>query len=419
MTAAEGGGGLAAILAGRIVVRDANDEAVRVLEADQRADLLGDLARIAQPAAPEILDELARPGRPIQREVAVPTLKGNPRRFLVSTRLPGFDEDWSFIVVSILDVTEKWRLEQSLSKSQRMEALGRLAGGVAHDFNNLLTVINSITRFIGESVPPGSPTAEDVAMVLDAARRAADLTRQLLAFSRDEAYRPVVLDTNDAIQRVHRMLSRIIEANIDFGLAFGADVGSVLIDPLQFDQVILNLVMNARDAMPAGGTLRIATSMEPPPDRSEPYVCIRVTDTGHGMDEPTLARIFEPFYTSKAPGKGTGLGLAIVYGVVSRHGGQLDVVSSAGAGSSFAVYLPRSRAAAAAEVVATPARPVGRETVLVVEDHDLVRRTAQRILEQAGYRVVVAASGSAALAPASSAISRPSSSSSPTWSCRA
>src|SRR5262249_10270380 len=167
---------------------DANDHAVAIFEAEDRADLIARLPR-----------ELIRPEPAVQREVTAQTLAGNPRRFLISSRLP--DDDRSFVVVSVLDVTERWQLEGALSKAQRMEALGRLAGGVAHDFNNLLTVIGSITRFIGETVPEGSAGADDVALVLDATRRAAELTRQLLAFSRDEAYRPAVIDTNDAIQR--------------------------------------------------------------------------------------------------------------------------------------------------------------------------------------------------------------------------
>jgi len=370
-----------------IDIRDANDEAQRLLELEGKAVVLAELA------------PLLRPGVAVHTEFDA-TIAGQLRRYMVSGRIPGVDDDWSFLVISILDVTERWRLEQSLSKAQRMEALGRLAGGVAHDFNNLLTVITSTSRFIGESVPPASPVAEDVAMVLDASQRAAGLTRQLLAFSRDEPYRAVVVDPNESIQRVHRMLSRIIEAHIDFGLVFGADVASVLIDPLQFDQVILNLVMNARDAMPSGGTLRIVTSMEAPPHPGAdgaPYVCIRVTDTGHGMDAATRAHIFEPFFTSKPPGLGTGLGLAIVFGVVSRHNGQLDVASEVGAGTTFAVYLPAYRGKAEAAASVAPERLGGEETVLIVEDHDLVRRTAQRILEQAGYHVLAASSGGAAL----------------------
>jgi signal transduction histidine kinase len=370
-----------------IDVRDANDEARRLLELEGSDVVLGQLAPIL------------RPGAQVHTEITA-SIAGHLRRYMVSGRVPSIDDDWSFLVISILDVTERWRLEQSLSKAQRMEALGRLAGGVAHDFNNLLTVISSTARFIGESVPPASPVAEDVGMVLDASQRAAGLTRQLLAFSRDEPYRPVVVDPNEAIQRVHRMLSRIIEAHIDFGLVFGSDVASVLIDPLQFDQIILNLVMNARDAMPSGGTLRIVTSMEQPPnpaDDGAAYVCIRVTDTGHGMDAATRAHIFEPFFTSKPPGLGTGLGLAIVFGVVSRHDGQLDVESTVGAGSTFAVYLPVYRGLAETVTSVAPEKLGGEETVLIVEDHDLVRRTAQRILEQAGYHVLAAASGGAAL----------------------
>jgi len=301
---------------------------------------------------------------------------------------------------------DRRRLEQQLLASQRLEAVGRLAGGVAHDFNNVLTAVLGSTELLILDTPPGVAKREELEIIREAATHAQDLIRQLLAFSSRQALKPVVLDLNHLVKNVGKMLRRLIGENIQLTTEPAPGLDSVCADPGQLEQVLVNLVVNARDAMPQGGRLTIATdnfdvaggASPVPPGR---YVTLRVTDTGTGMDAATMERAFEPFFTTKPKGKGTGLGLATVYGIVRQSGGHVEVESAPGSGTTFRIYLPRVEDVAESGADSTAAAPArGAETVLLVEDDERVRSLARKVLEQAGYRVIVAAGGKEALAAA-------------------
>jgi signal transduction histidine kinase/ActR/RegA family two-component response regulator len=301
---------------------------------------------------------------------------------------------------------ERDRADRSLSQAQRLEAVGSLAGGVAHDFNNLLTVISGSAGFALSGLPPDSPVRDDVEEISRSSARAAALTRQLLAFSRRQILQPVVLDVNEVVREMGTMLRRLISAEIELQLALGPDPATVKADPGQLEQVIVNLVVNARDAMPKGGKLLLETAIV---DLDETYaeqhlgsrpgkhVMIAITDTGVGMDRQTQARIFEPFFTTKGE-KGTGLGLATVYGIVKQSGGSIWVYSEPEHGTTFKVYLPAVGESPGARLREAEVAVGGSETVLLVEDDDAVRRLGERMLRSAGYRVLVARSGPDALA---------------------
>jgi len=324
--------------------------------------------------------------------------------------------DRDFLLGIFRDVTERKQAEASREKlegqlwaSQKMEAIGNLAGGVAHDFNNLLSVILSYTGFVLDGVREGDPQREDLLEVVKAADRAVALTRQLLAFSRRQIMQPVPLDLNEIAAGVERMLQRILGEDIDSVQVFAPDLGLTLADPGQIEQVIMNLVVNARDAMPEGGKLTIETSnVEIDEEYATRHVAVKpgsfvqlvVTDTGCGMDRQTQTRIFEPFFTTKEKGKGTGIGLATVYGIVKQSGGNIWVYSEVGKGSTFKIYLPRELSAATATAIKSPTvqrRFAGTETIVVVEDEEALRKVAQRALEAAGYRVLTAANGEEAI----------------------
>lgn len=302
---------------------------------------------------------------------------------------------------------EREELAERLKLSQRLEAVGRLAGGVAHDFNNLLSVILGYAAFAAKELHASDPIRGHIVEIQTAGQRAAALTRQLLAFSRKQVLEPEVLDLNRVLAGIESMLRRLLREDIDVEVHPGAELGGVLADPGQLEQVIVNLAVNARDAMPAGGKLTIATENVELDDayasrhvavRPGRFVLLSVSDTGEGMDAATRERIFEPFFTTKENGKGTGLGLATVYGIVKQSGGNIWVYSEPGYGSTFKVYLPRVDAPAV-EAAHSPA-PVatgGDETVLLVEDEDAVRRLAERILRGEGYAVLTAANGGEAL----------------------
>ena len=309
-----------------------------------------------------------------------------------------------------VDITERRHLEDQLAESQKMEAIGRLAGGIAHDFNNLLTAILGYARFAIDSLPEHSATRDDVLEIQRAGERAAALTAQLLAYARRQLITPRTVDVNALAAGMTGMLRRLLGASVRLELGCEAGLQSIRIDPGQLEQVLLNLVINARDAMPEGGVIRLDTTNctisaahagthpEILPGR---YVLVTVSDTGIGMDAATQARVFEPFFTTKEQGQGTGLGLAVCYGIVRQAGGHIWVYSEPGKGSIFKVLLP----AAAAAPDAVAARDGGRlehgsETVLVVEDEQSVRTLAVRSLEAAGYRVYHAASGDEAIAAA-------------------
>ena len=294
------------------------------------------------------------------------------------------------------DITERKRLEEQLRQSQKMEAIGRLAGGVAHDFNNLLTVILGYGSLLLEQTLPNDARYEPIRMIRTTAERAAALTRQLLAFSRKQLLMPVVLDLNTVVTELAPMLRRLMGEDIRLIADLADGLGAIKADRNQLEQILVNLVVNARDAMPTGGQLTIATRNE---DAEPPRVVLTVRDTGHGMDEHTHAHLFEPFFTTKEVGKGTGLGLATVYGIVQQSGGEITVDSAPGAGATFCIALPRveSVAAAASIVPLVPEQVRGRETVLLVEDEEMLRNLAHIVLRKNGYTVLEAAHGAEAL----------------------
>lgn len=311
------------------------------------------------------------------------------------------------VLVQLIDVTEQHRLQLQLQQAQKMESVGRLAGGVAHDFNNLLTVILGNTALVDGALAPGDPLREELEQVKIAAERAERLTRQLLAFARKQVAEPRVLSVNDVVLGTHRMLRRLIGEDIEL-VTITPEVWPVYIDPGQLEQVLLNMAVNARDAMPDGGKLTVTTSnlliseasigRDPETEPGE-YVRMSIADTGVGMDGVTAARVFDPFFTTKEAGKGTGLGLAMCYGIVKQARGQILVETRPGRGTTFHVDLPRASAA----LPAADAResvvevPRGQEVVLLVEDEVQVRRLAASVLRQRGYEVIEASGGPEAL----------------------
>lgn len=313
----------------------------------------------------------------------------------------------SVLGVSV-DVTEQRRLSAQLRQAQKMEAVGQLAGGVAHDFNNLLTAIVGHANLAIDELPEAHRVRDELTQILSSAERAATLTRQLLAFSRRQVMQPEVVSMNAVISNVEKLLRRLIGERIHIILDLDAQTDTVKVDPGHLEQVLVNLAVNARDAMPDGGELVIATTnidvteahaYQPTSLGPGLYVMISVTDTGTGMDAETQAHLFEPFFTTKPAGKGTGLGLATAYGIVKQSGGSIYVYSEPGRGATFKIYLPVTT-----ERVSAPAKPTapatvsgGRETILVVEDNPQVQTIARRILTRFGYRVLCASSGEEAL----------------------
>jgi two-component system cell cycle sensor histidine kinase/response regulator CckA len=295
-----------------------------------------------------------------------------------------------------MDIGDRKSLEAQFRQAQKMEAVGQLAGGVAHDFNNLLTSILGYSGFVIDTFAPQDRRRADMDEVIKAGQRAAGLTRQLLAFSRKQVLQPTKLDLNALVTGMHPMLSRLIGEQVELISSLAPDLSSVRADPGQIEQVLMNLVVNARDAMPSGGRLTIQTGnveldqsfLHDVVVRPGPYVMLAVSDNGVGMTEATKSRLFEPFFTTKEPGKGTGLGLATVYGIVKQSGGFVWVYTELGKGTSFKVYLSRADDTDIVEPVAADPRPTaGTETVLVVEDEDAVRLLTRRVLEDANYRV--------------------------------
>jgi signal transduction histidine kinase/ActR/RegA family two-component response regulator len=355
------------------------------------------LARAAAPA--EVRSRRSGPYRHRRKDGSIVIVDVVSRDFVFGGRAAR--------LVLAIDVTEQRRLEDQLRQSQKIEAVGQLAGGIAHDFNNLLTIIKGNVELSLHQLPTGVPLRHDLEQIAQAASRAAMLTKQLLAFSRKQVLTPAVLDVNEVVAEAERMLRRVIGEDITFVTELAPAVSRVTADRGQIEQVLVNLVVNARDAMPTGGVLTVATrdvdvsAAEAAARGILPgsYVTLRVRDTGFGMDDATRSRIFEPFFTTKPVGRGTGLGLATVHGVVHQSGGFVTVDSSPGSGSTFTVFLPCSAQIEIANgaTVAGHAIERGSETILLVEDEDEVRAVARRVLAEAGYTVLEAANAAEAI----------------------
>ena len=371
------------------------------------ADLAPSFLTLLPPGAHD--STVLRTGRTVVvPQVAVASEGGTTRWFQlikVPLRLPG-DPAVKVLAVAT-DITQHKMLEEQLRQAQKLEAIGQLAGGVAHDFNNILTAILGTADLLLADMAPADPKRDDAEEIRLAARRAAGLTRQLLAFSRKAATEMRPFDLNELITGIEQMLRRLLAANIQTRFALTAGLSPVLADPGQIEQVVLNLAVNARDAMPQGGKLTIETAESEldatyaaahegvSPGR---YVMLAVSDTGMGMDSVTQARIFQPFFTTKEVGKGTGLGLSTVDAIVRQHGGHVWLYSEPGKGTVFKVYLPRASEAPAAEAAVQKPAPLvgGTETVLLVEDAQAVRSLVSRVLEGLGYKVLEASDASMA-----------------------
>jgi two-component system cell cycle sensor histidine kinase/response regulator CckA len=325
-------------------------------------------------------------------------------------RVEGKDGGLDYFEVFAEDVTERRTLERQLRMAQKMEAIGRLSGGIAHDFNNLLGVIIGYSGVLKKSLDNSQPAYEFATEIEKAGQRAASLTRQLLAFSRQQVLSPSVLSLNSLVSDMEKMLPRLLGEDINVSLSLSPELGNVKADQSQIEQVIMNLAVNARDAMPSGGKLHVQTAniemdhaftRDHPGSKRGSYVMLAIADTGTGMTAETVAHIFEPFFTTKGVGEGTGLGLATVYGVVKQSNGYIWVDSAVGKGSTFQIYLPR-HADEAQDPVAKPdvesiEKPQGSEMILLVEDADPLRKLAQAFLESSGFRVLSAPNGEAAL----------------------
>ncbi len=313
-------------------------------------------------------------------------------------------------VLVFRDITERRRLEEHLRQAQKMEAIGRLAGGIAHDFNNIMTIIGGFSEFLLADDQPAADRRDSARHIYEAGKRAAALTQQIMAFSRKQILRPAVLNLNAVVRDMGAMVKRLIGSDIEFVTETAPDLGAVKVDPAQIGQVILNLAANARDAMPGGGKLIVTTAnaelgaavADAHPDVTPGrYALLTVEDTGSGMSAAVLAHAFEPFFTTKGVGEGTGLGLATVHGIVKQSGGHIAVTSTVGQGTTFWVYLPLAEDAPAPTAPREPdAFAKGDETILLVEDEELVRRMTRTVLERSGYRVLEAADGHAAVAVA-------------------
>jgi PAS domain S-box-containing protein len=347
-------------------------------------------------------------GQPVQLEEVLPTPDGTARVWMVF-KFPFPDGSGGTSLGGMaVDITDRKHLEEQLQQSQKMEAVGRLAGGVAHDFNNLLTIICGCSELMLNRLPSPDPGRELIEHIKEAGERAASLTRQLLTFSRKQVLEPKVLDINTVVAAVDRMLRRLIGEDVELATTLQPGLGRVLADAGHVEQILLNLALNSRDAMPRGGKLTIKTANVEldenyahlnPDVKPGSYVVLAVSDTGCGMDEATRRRIFEPFFTTKSAGNGTGLGLATVFGIVKQSGGHIAVQSAPGRGTVIKVFLPRVHANLPAKSTHDQAagNPSGSETLLLVEDEDGVRQLASHVLRANGYTVLEAANGADAM----------------------
>ena len=385
------------------------DSALEVLALDPQKDVFVDPGEYSR-----LVDEFRRNGRMDGFEVRWKRKDGNAITVRISGRaVAGGDEPADVLEAIAEDITERRVLEDQFRQAQKMEAVGRLAGGIAHDFNNLLTVVSGYTEVMLDQLAPGNPLHAKAEAIQQASDRATTLTRQLLAFSRKQILELKVIDVNAIVADMERLLRPLIGEDIELVTQLAASVGCTRADAGQLEQVIMNLVVNAKDAMPNGGKISIRTANVTLDESHRPentfikngaYIMIQVSDTGQGMDRETQARIFEPFFTTKEKGKGTGLGLSTVYGIIKQSGGYVFVQSELGRGTVFTIYFPR---------VDEPSEPLGTtqvamasaggsETVLLVEDEDSVRQLVRETLESRGYRVLEAENGNFGLAMAAS-----------------
>src|SRR5881296_2265486 len=345
----------------------------------------------------------------VGEDTAVAAMQAGAADYVMKDRLQRLASAVTRAIEGAVGRRERRRLEEQLAHSQRLEAVGRLAGGMAHDFNNVLTAVLGSIELLLLDTPPDRPHREELDIIRDAAMRAKDLIRRLLAFSARQVLQPTVLDLNRLVTDIGKMLRRLIGEDVKLENALALELGAVRVDAGQIEQVLVNLAVNARDAMPKGGNLTIRTAdvlvdgKGDPPAPAIPagrYVLLGVSDSGIGMGDEIRAHLFEPFFTTKPRGKGTGLGLATVYGIVRQSGGYIAVDSAPGRGATFRIYLPRVDAPL--DPTGRPGRvsapAVGSETILLAEDEPLVRTLARKVLELARYRVLVAASGAEALA---------------------
>jgi two-component system, cell cycle sensor histidine kinase and response regulator CckA len=352
--------------------------------------------------------ELARKQHHFQAfEVEWKRKDGSPLFVRLSGRRGSEDDGPEYMDVVAEDVSERHKLEQQFQKAQRLEAVAHLAGGVAHDFNNLLGVITGYAFMLQSDLDPSHPNREKVDGILQAAQSAATLTRELLAISRRQVLQPTVLDLNQIVEQTQKILVRVLSDDVRLRVELAPELGRVKLDRTQIEQVLLNLVLNARDAMPNGGEIRIETANAHLDEnyakthagvQPGEYVVLSVIDNGKGMDAATQGRVFEPFFTTKSPEKGTGLGLASVYGIVQQSGGHIWLYSEPGIGTTFKIYFPRVyEKTGTAAARPSPRSFRGTETVLLVEDHALLRKVTTEMMRDMGYNVMVADSADAAL----------------------
>jgi two-component system cell cycle sensor histidine kinase/response regulator CckA len=388
----------------RVRVLDVNRTAREFYGAETKDELLGSLDKIFDEPAwdnfREEIIELDANNSSYKAELQVRTIRGEERTVSMIVSVAASPDDWSRVIVSFFDITDRRRLEEQVLQSQKLESLGRLAGGIAHDFNNLLMVVMGYAELLLAESRGNESLVRGLNEIKSAGERGAELTGQLLAFSRKQVAHPRTLSLNGLIRQSHNMLQRVIGEDVRLEISLASDAWNIKVDRGQLHQVLMNLVVNGREAMPEGGSLSIATANVSGQPRPGDYVLLEVRDTGIGMDERTRRHMFEPFFTTKRNGKGTGLGMSTVFGVVTQAGGHIDVESEPGQGTVLRLYFPRDISAPVADFAVRESLPLtpmyGR--VLVVEDQAEVRVVTCTILRGFGLEVIEAASGEAALA---------------------